>query len=207
MRLEYALSIGEPRSAMIQAIQSRSTGPSHLTQADVLGALGLVQKYEGVGLALMMARYTKDKESHRKAVIGVMAQCSNQAPKYVGTIKSRGHAMALNTIAALAVEHYCRTADTPNAACQCKGRGNVRDMEASRLHGKPIDKICARCGGTGLRPILGTQIRRAIEPRLGTLSRGEWEQQWYPLYQAVLAWCYQQEVNTQECYRKMLGVF
>mgnify|MGYP003447894492 CR=1 FL=1 len=39
MRLEYALSIGEPRSAMIQAIQSRSTGPSHLTQADVLGAL------------------------------------------------------------------------------------------------------------------------------------------------------------------------
>ena len=39
MRLEYALSIGEPRSAMIQSIQSRSTGPSHLTQADVLGAV------------------------------------------------------------------------------------------------------------------------------------------------------------------------
>ena len=70
MRLEYALSIGEPRSAMIQAIQSRSTGPSHLTQADVLGALGLVQKYEGVGLALMMA------------------QCSKLAPKYVGPSRS-----------------------------------------------------------------------------------------------------------------------
>lgn len=89
MRLEYALSIGEPRSAMIQAIQSRSTGPSHLTQADVLGALGLVQKYEGVGLALMMARYTKDKESHRKAVIGVMAECRKLAPKYVGAVKER----------------------------------------------------------------------------------------------------------------------
>lgn len=29
MRLEYALSIGAPRSAMLQAIQSHSTGPSH----------------------------------------------------------------------------------------------------------------------------------------------------------------------------------
>ncbi|MGL6053492.1 MAG: antitermination protein [Aeromonas salmonicida] len=203
MRLEYALSIGEPRSVMLQAIQSRSTGPSHLTQADVLGALGLVQKYEGVGLALMMARYTKDKASYRKAVIGVMALCSKQAAKYVGSIKSRGHAMALKTIAALAVEHYCRTADIPDAACQCKGRGNVRDMEASRLHGKPIDKICPRCGGTGLRPIPGTQIRRAIEPRLGPLSRGEWEQQWYPLYQAVLAWCHVQESEVQVFYKRV----
>lgn len=203
MRLEYALSIGEPRSVMLQAIQSRSTGPSHLTQADVLGALGLVQKYEGVGLALMMARYTKDKASYRKAVIGVMAHCSKQAPKYVGIIKSRGHAMALKTIAALVVEHYCRTADTPDAACQCKGRGNVRDMEASRLHGKPIDKICPRCGGTGLRPILGTQIRRAIEPLLGTLSRGEWERQWYPLYQAVLAWCHVQESEVAVFYKRV----
>ena len=203
MRLEYALSIGEPRSVMLQAIQSRSTGPSHLTQADVLGALGLVQKYEGVGLALMIARYTKDKASYRKAVIGVIAHCSKQAPKYVGAIKSRGHAMALKTIAALAVQHYCRTADTPDAACQCKGRGNVRDMEASRLHGKPIDKICPRCGGTGLRPILGMQIRRVIEPRLGPLSRGEWERQWYPLYQAVLAWCQEQESEVEAFYKQV----
>jgi len=203
MRLEYALSIGEPRSMMLQAIQSRSTGPSHLTQADVLGALGLVQKYEGMGLALMMARYTKDKASYRKAVIGVMAHCSKQAPKYVGAIKSRGNAMALKAIAALAVEHYCRTADTPDAACQCKGRGNVRDMEASRLHGKPIDKVCPRCGGTGLRPIPGMQIRRVIESRLGTLSRGEWERQWYPLYQAVLAWCYVQESEVEAFYKRL----
>ncbi|OLF60234.1 antitermination protein [Aeromonas veronii] len=203
MRLEYALSIGEPRSVMLQAIQSRSTGPSHLTQADVLGTLGLVQKYEGVGLALMMARYTKDKASSRKAVIGVMANCSKQAPNYVGTIKSRGHAMALKTIAALAVEHYCRTADTPDAACQCKGRGNVRDMEASRLHGRPIDKICPRCGGTGLRPIPGSQIRRAIESRLSPLSRGEWERQWYPLYQAVLAWCHMQESEVEAFYKRV----
>ncbi len=47
MRLEYALSIGEPRSAMIQAIQPRSTGPSHLTQADVLGRWGWCRNMKG----------------------------------------------------------------------------------------------------------------------------------------------------------------
>ncbi|MCX4115723.1 hypothetical protein [Aeromonas hydrophila] len=48
----------------------------------------------------------------------------------------------------------------------------IRDLELSRLHGKAVDKVCPRYGGTGLRPIPGTQVRRAIEPLLGTLSRG-----------------------------------
>ena len=82
MRLEYALSIGEPRSAMIQAIQSRSTGPSHLTQADVLGALGLVQKYEGVGLALMMARYTKADV----IVVGLIGERGREVKEFVEDI-------------------------------------------------------------------------------------------------------------------------
>ncbi|WP_254844484.1 antitermination protein Q [Aeromonas hydrophila] len=206
MRLEYAISIGSPRSVMIQAIQSRSTGASHLTKADVLGALGLVQKYEAVGLALVMARYTKDKESHRKAVIGVMAECSKQAPKYVGAFKERRQGLALKALAALAVQHFCRTVDTPGASCHpqfCRGRGVIRDLELSRLHGKAIDKTCPRCNGTGLRPIPGTQVRRAIEPLLGTLTRCEWEQQWYPLYQAVLAWCHVQESEVEAFYKRV----
>ncbi len=208
MRLEYAISIGSPRSVMIQAIQSRSTGASHLTKADVLGALGLVQKYEAVGLALVMARYTKDKESHRKAVIGVMAECSKLAPKYVGAVKERRQGLALKALAALAVQHFCRTVDTPGAACHpqfCRGRGVIRDLELSRLHGKAIDKTCPRCNGTGLRPIPGTQVRRAIEPLLGSMTRNEWEQQWYPLYQAVLAWCHVQESEVEVFYRRMCG--
>lgn len=206
MRLEYAISIGSPRSVMIQAIQSRSTGASHLTKADVLGALGLVQKYEAVGLALVMARYTKDKESHRKAVIGVMAECSKLAPKYVGAVKERRQGLALKALAALAVQHFCRTVDTPGAACHpqfCRGRGVIRDLELSRLHGKAIDKTCPRCNGTGLRPIPGTQVRRAIEPLLGTLTRCEWEQQWYRLYQAVLAWCHVQESEVEAFYKRV----
>lgn len=206
MRLEYAISIGSPRSVMIQAIQSRSTGASHLTKADVLWALGLVQKYEAVGLALVMARYTKDKESHRKAVIGVMAECSKLAPKYVGAIKERRQGLALKALAALVVQHYSRTVDTLGAACHpqfCRGRGVIRDLELSRLHGKAIDKICPRCNGTGLRPIPGIQIRRAIEPLLGTMTRNEWERQWYPLYQAVLAWCHVQESEVEAFYKRV----
>ena len=77
-------------------------------------------------------------------------------------------------------------------------------MDASRLHGKPIDKPCPRCGGTGLRPISGMQIRRVIEPRLGALSRREWEQQWYPLYQLVLAWCHVQESEVEDLYKRVI---
>lgn len=97
----------------------------------------------------MLARYTKDKESHRKAVIGVIAQCSKLAPKYVGAIKERGQGMALKAIATLAVQHYCRTVDPPGAACHPQfrhGRGVIRDLDLSRLHGKAIDKVCPRCG-------------------------------------------------------------
>jgi hypothetical protein len=177
-----------------------------LTQADVLGALGLVQKYEGVGLALVMARYTKDPASHRKALRGVMGECSKLAPKYVGAIKERRQGLALKALAALVVQHYCRTVDTPGAACHpqfCRGRGVVRDMALSRLHGKPVEKPCPRCGGTGLRPIPGTQIRRVIEPLLGAMARSEWERQWYPLYQAMLAWCHVQEGEVQAFYKRV----
>ena len=108
--------------------------------------------------------------------------------------------MALRRVAELALEHYCRTADTPGAACRCGGRGTVRDLELSKLHGKPMDKACPRCGGTGLRPILGSQVRRPIEVLVGQFTRGQWERGWRPLYLAVLAWCHQQESTTQARY-------
>ena len=50
-------------------------------------------------------------------------------------------------------------------------------------------------------PIPGTLMRRDIVPLLGDLSRGEWERQWYPLYQAVLAWCHVQEGEVAKCYQ------
>jgi hypothetical protein len=52
------------------------------------------------------------------------------------------------------------------------------------------------CAGYERIPIQGMQIRRVIEPRFGTLSRGEWERQWYPLYQAMLAWRHEQGGGT-----------
>ncbi|WP_246876621.1 antitermination protein [Aeromonas sp. Prich7-2] len=166
-------------------------------------ALGVVQKHNGAGMALVMARYCKDLGDAKKALLAVQAECTKIAPRYVGANKERGHGMALRRVAELALEHYCRTADTPGASCHpqfCRGRGVIRDLELSRLHGKAIDKVCPRCGGTGLRPIPGTQIRRAIEPLAGGLTRGQWELGWYPLYLAVLDWCHQQESAAQTRY-------
>ncbi|MDX7829442.1 hypothetical protein SJR89_20480 [Aeromonas caviae] len=59
--------------------------------------------------------------------------------------------------------------------------------------------VCQHCGGIGLRP----QVRRAIELFLGSWSRSEWERQWYPLYQAVLAWCHVQESEVAAFYKRV----
>ncbi|HHQ4556782.1 TPA: antitermination protein [Aeromonas hydrophila] len=169
-------------------------------------ALGMVQKHNGAGMALVMARYCKDLGDAKKALLAVQAECTKIAPRYVGANKERGHGMALRRVAELALEHYCRTVDTPGAACHpqfCRGRGVIRDLELSRLHGKAIDKVCPRCGGTGLRSIPGTQIRRAIEPLAGGMTRGQWERGWYPLYLAVLAWCHQQESEVEAFYKRV----
>lgn len=206
MRFEYAITVGDPRSVMLQACQAQSTGRSHLTKSDVMTALGMVQKHNGAGMALVMARYCKDLGDAKKALLAVQAECTKMAPRYVGANKERGHGMALCRVAELALEHYCRTVDTPGAACHpqfCRGRGVIRDLELSRLHGKAIDKVCPRCGGTGLRPIPGTQFRRAIEPLAGGLTRGQWERGWYPLYLAVLAWCHQQESEVEAFYKRL----
>jgi len=74
----------------------------------------------------------------------------------------------------------------------------------SRLHGKAVDKMCPRYGGTGLHPISGTQIRRAIEQLAGGLTRGQLERGWYPLYLAVLAWCHQQESEVEKIYTRVV---
>ncbi len=206
MRFEYAITVGDPRSVMLQAYQAQSTGRSHLTKSDVMTALGMVQKHNGAGMALVMARYCKDLGDAKKALLAVQAECTKIAPRYVGGNKERGHGMALRRVAELALVHYCRTVDTPDAACHpqfCRGRGVIRDLELSRLHGKAVDKVCPRCNGTGLRPIPGTQIRRAIEPLVGGLTRGQWERDWYPLYLAMLAWCHQQEGEVEGVYKRV----
>lgn len=203
MRFEYAITIGDPRSVMLQAYQSQSTGSSHLTKTDVMTALGFVQHYEGAGMALVMARYCKDAGSARKALLAIQAECAKVAPRYVGAAKDRGHGMALRRVGELALIHYCRTADTDGAACQCNGRGAVRDMEASRLHGKPMDKPCPRCGGTGLKPVPMTVVSNAIGPLLGDVGRWKLERSWFPLYHAMVAWCHEQESAAQAFYRRI----
>lgn len=206
MRFEYAIAIGDPRSVMLQAYQSQTTGKSHLNKTDIMTALGFVQRYEGAGLALVLAKYCKDSGSAKKALLALQAECARVAPRYVGAIKERGAGMALKRVAELALANYCRTADTPDAACQCHGRGAVRDLEASRLHGKPMEKPCGKCHGTGLKPVPMTTVIRAISPLLGDIGRWKMERTWFPLYDAMVAWCHEQESAAQSTYRRVTNM-
>ena len=111
MRFEYAITVGDPRSVMLQAYQAQSTGRSHLTKSDVMTALGMVQKHNGAGMALVMARYCKDLGDAKKALLAVQAECTKIAPA-MGANKERGHGMAFAPGGRAGLEHYCRTADT-----------------------------------------------------------------------------------------------
>ncbi|MGU5759039.1 antitermination protein, partial [Aeromonas caviae] len=64
-------------------------------------ALGMVQKHNGAGMALVMARYCKDLGDAKKALLAVQAECAKIAPRYVGANKERGHGMALRRVAEL----------------------------------------------------------------------------------------------------------
>ena len=59
MRLEYALTVCDPRSLMVADIQAATSRSSGLSKADIMTALGYVQRQEHAGLALLYAKYLK----------------------------------------------------------------------------------------------------------------------------------------------------
>lgn len=73
---------------MLQAYQAQSTERSHLTKSDVMTALGMVQKHNGAGMALVMARYCKDLGDAKKALLAVQAECAKIAPAMWGPTRN-----------------------------------------------------------------------------------------------------------------------
>ena len=88
MRLEYALTVNDPRSVTTAAIQSASTGSSHMTKADVMTALGICQSRGGVGLSLMYAKYKKDRTEADKAIRAIHGFAVDEFPTPVGMNRS-----------------------------------------------------------------------------------------------------------------------
>jgi hypothetical protein len=203
MRLKFALTIGDPKSAQIVAYQARSTGSSHLTKIDVLTALGLTQARHRAGLCLLYAKYTKDADSGATALNELVKYAKTQARKYLGKIPGRKGAMAIRVLATNVLEEYCRTADTPGAKCRCGGSGEVCDRKATDREGKLIIVPCKKCHGSGLRPLTQTHVHHAILVLVPGVSRATWYRVWSRFYEVLLAWCYTQEALAESEYQRI----
>ncbi|HBE9093198.1 antitermination protein [Serratia fonticola] len=206
MRLKYALTIGDPKSAQIVAYQARSTGSSHLTKIDVVTALGMTQARHRCGLCLLYAKYTKDIDAGRTALNELTKYARTQVRKYVGKIPGRKGALAIHTLAVMVLEEYCRTADTPGAKCRCGGSGEVCDRKATDRRGELVIVPCKKCHGTGLRPLTQTHVHHAIVALVPGVSRATWYRVWSRYYDALLIWCYSQEAVAESEYQRITGM-
>lgn len=199
MRLKYAITIGDPKSAQIVAYQARSTGNSHLTRDDIVISLGLTQSRCRAGLSLIYAKYTKDQSSADMAMQELVRYSENLVMPYHSNLGAAKLKPALRTLSILALEEYCRTADTPGAKCLCGGVGEVKDVRQSKKYGHVVMKKCSRCKGSGLKPLTETRCHHALV-KIISMSQSTYSRWWSPVYRQLLNWCYQQERAAEAVY-------
>ena len=209
MRLEYALTINDPRGVMIAAIQSKSTGRAHLSKVDIMTVLGICQSRKGLGLSLMYAKYTKDKVETAAALKALQPVAtslwvkgdSSRGLKGNGSLVDKRHALAIRCLAALALEDYCRTVDTEGAMCRCKGRGRVADPESREFPDEPGIKTCPRCHGLGVTPLPASRVYRAVNSLIPSLSQSTFYAKWKFIYDVLVERCYQEENSVKHEYK------
>lgn len=184
MRIEHVITAGWARASLNEAPHSGNGKGG--AGSDSLGAFALLGKYSPTGLALLLARYNKDTGQRQQALGEVMAVARTLAPKYLAKLTRRADGSAITNVATLALDAYCR-----------RGRGVTLARDTK------IERLCERCRGTGLRPITGARVRRALTLCLGDVTRNDWESRWYPFYLALVAWCHQQEAEATHLLRRL----
>ena len=197
MRLEYALTVNDPRSVTTAAIQSASTRSSHMTKADVMTALGICQSRGGVGLSLMYAKYKKDRTEADKAIRAIhgfavdLWICGDKSRGVSGNgpLKNKAEALAVKAVAVLAIEEFTRTADTPGAKCRCGGRGFVNDASSREFPDEPGIKTCPRCHGTGLTPLPASRVFKVVSKLLPETSNRAFYSKWKLFYELLVERC------------------
>lgn len=209
MRLEYALTVNDPRSVMIAAILSKSTGRSHLSKVDVMTVLGICQSRKSLGLSLMYAKYTKDRmeTNHALAALQPIAISlwihgdKSQGLNGNGKLADKKQVMAVRAMAMLAIEEYCRTVDTEGAKCRCKGRGRVVDPESREFPDEPGIKTCPRCHGLGVTPLPASRVYRAVKSLIPNLPQSTFYAKWKFIYDLLVERCYQEESSVEHEYK------
>lgn len=212
MRLEYALTINDPRSVMVSVIQAKSTGRSHLSKVDVMNILGICQSRECLGSSLVYAKHTKDRKETSAALrdlqpVAISLWINGDSKRGIrgnGSFVDRRHVLAVRCLAALALEDYCRTVDTENAMCRCKGRGRVIDPNSREFPDEPGIKTCPRCHGLGITPLPASRVYRTVNKLIPELSQSTFYAKWKLIYDLLVERCYQEESMFEHEYKNLL---
>lgn len=206
MRLDYAITVADPKS--VNLLFTAVTTKSELTKTDVMTSLGFLQSREPIGLSLILAKYTKDKSAHKYALKALQEFTFLSAPDYIVKKSVKKLRLVTNQLASIALNDYCRTADTKEAQCRCKGRGVVgvirlpKGIMLDAVIDDQVDrttqlKVCERCKGKGIRNIPAAKIY-AVMNRIITIDKSSWPRHWQGYYNELLAFCYINESDAEK---------
>lgn len=205
MRLDYALTVCDPRSVMVAEIQQATSGSSGLSKADIMTALGMLQKREHAGLALLYAKYLKHEDELSYALEALWD--TFRAKHRTSNARTMN---VMRQLVAVAVFDYCRTPEDKAQQCPaCKGRKEVRDREAEQALFEQCSKVieitkpCKRCHGTGLKPFSKSTVVKLVQQIIPKVSERTIYRNYMPIYDEMVQWCYVQENAAMSAYVRL----
>lgn len=205
MRLESVAKFHSPKSPTMSD-SPRATASDALSGTDVMAAMGMAQSQAGFGMAAFCGKHELSQNDKQKAINYLMQFAHRVSGKYSGVAKLEGNikAKVLQTIATFAYADYCRSAATPGARCRaCHGTGKAADLAKTELWGRPVEKTCGRCGGSGYHRMPASAAYRAVQAYIPDLTQPTWSRTIKPLYDAMVIQCHKEESSADRVLSKI----
>lgn len=96
---------------------------------------------------------------------------------------------------------HCEGKGAASVRCRCNGTGRMRDIEASRRTGAPVDHDCERCSGRGFKRSPSSAAHRAINALLPDLTQSSWSRNWKPFFESLVTKCEVEESHADCVFR------
>ncbi len=164
---------------------------------------------------VILAKLAFDEYSRSAATAQLCTHCNGQGFSMAKreVMKYPGHVSTLTGEEVIAPRYetelvrqnceHCKGKGVTSARCRCNGTGRVRDMEASRRQGAPVDKGCERCGGRGYKRMPSSKAYQAVRHLVPELTQSSWSRNWKPYFEKLVTKCEIEESHADAQFRKV----
>ncbi|MDC7862236.1 antitermination protein [Pantoea ananatis] len=97
---------------------------------------------------------------------------------------------------------HCDGKGRVSARCRCNGTGRVRDLEASKRQGSPVEKECERCSGRGFKRSPRARAYRAVSALVPDLQERTWNRNWKPFFDKLVTKCEIEEAYADSVFHR-----